>query len=172
MIALAGRFLGPREGAAHHDGIGPAGQRLADIPALAHAAVGDDGHVTAGQLMVIIARGGAIHRGGDLRNAQAEHAAAGAGGPRPDPNQDAGHAAAHQLQGDVVGDRVADENGDFHLAAEFSQLEGFVFGGLMFDSGNGGLDDENIGARLLGNGAKALRPLRNGTDGGQDAGLL
>src|SRR2546421_161474 len=75
VVTLAGRFLGAGEGAAHHDGIRAAGERFANVPAFAHASVGDDGYILARFLEMHIPRGGAIHRGGDLWDAQAKNAA-------------------------------------------------------------------------------------------------
>src|ERR1019366_6001969 len=67
----AWRLLGARERAPDHHSVSPAGKRLADVTALAHAAIGDDGHVLACLFEVVIARRRAIYRRCDLWDAEA-----------------------------------------------------------------------------------------------------
>ncbi len=89
MIAVARRFVRFGESAADHDGVRAAGERFANVAALAHSAVGDDGNVARGFLEIGVARGGAIDRRRDLRHAEAEHAARGAGRARTDADEHA-----------------------------------------------------------------------------------
>ena len=82
VVAAARRLVGAREGRADHDRVGARGERLADVAARRHAAVGDDRHVAAGPLVVEVARGRGVGGGGHLRHAEAEHLAARAGRAR------------------------------------------------------------------------------------------
>ena len=119
MIAVARRFLCLGKSAADHDGVRAAGERFANIAAFAHSAVGDDRNVARSFLEVGIARGRAIDRGSDLRNAEAENAARGAGRAGPDSNQNRGGTAFHDFQSHIVTDGVSDDDRNAHVAAEF-----------------------------------------------------
>ena len=137
------------EGAADHDGVRAAGERLADVAAFAHAAVGDDRNVARCFLEISVARRGAIDRRGDLRDAEPKDAARSAGGARSDADQDRGRTAFHDLEGGVVTDGVADDDRDPHVAAKFRELERFVFGRNVPDRRDGALHDKNVGTRFL-----------------------
>src|SRR5206468_3993956 len=75
VVTGTGRFLSTSERAADHDCIGAASERLANVAAFAHPAVSDDRYVTRRSFEIAVARGRAIDRGSDLRDAQSEHAA-------------------------------------------------------------------------------------------------
>src|SRR5205814_10443311 len=60
MITASRRFMGFGKGASHHNGVGPAGERLANIPAFAHPAVGDDRDKAGSFFEIGVARGRAI----------------------------------------------------------------------------------------------------------------
>ena len=62
MIAASWRFVRLGKRASHHDRICAAGQRLANVPASAHPAIGNDGHVSRGFFEVSVARCRAIDR--------------------------------------------------------------------------------------------------------------
>src|SRR5215467_3109551 len=87
VIAAARRLLGARESGSDHDGVRTRGEGLADVAARGHAAVGDDGHVAAGALVVEIARGRGVGGGRHLGHAETEDLAARAGGAGTDPDE-------------------------------------------------------------------------------------
>ena len=140
-----------------HDGVRAAGERFANVAAFAHSAVGDDRNVARGFLEIGIARRGAIDRGGDLRHAETEDAARGAGRAGPDADENRGRTAFHDLEGDVVADGVADDDRDAHVAAEFFEIERFIFRGNVADRRDGALHDENIRAGFLRDRAEFAR---------------
>src|ERR1700694_5576390 len=51
-VAMPPRLLGAGEGGADQDRVGARGERLANVAAGGHSAVGDDGHVAARPLVV------------------------------------------------------------------------------------------------------------------------
>src|SRR5439155_16797119 len=81
VITAARRFVGFGKGASHHDSVGPAGERLADVPALTHSAIGDDRHKARRFFEIGVARGCAIDRGRNLWHTKAETAARSASPP-------------------------------------------------------------------------------------------
>ena len=64
--------MAPASGDAEHDGVGAAGDRLGDVAAGVHAAVGDEVDVDAGLVEVAHAGGPGVGDGGGLRHADAE----------------------------------------------------------------------------------------------------
>ena len=140
-----------------HDGIRAAGERFANIAALAHSAIGDDRNVTRSFLEIGIARRRAIDGGGDLRHAQAEHAARSAGRAGTDADQHRRRTAFHDLERHLVTDGVADDDRDPHLAAKFREIERFIFGGNVPHGRDRALHDENIRARFLRDRAELAR---------------
>src|SRR5260221_4334621 len=165
MIAAAGRFLGAGEGGADHDGIGTAGERLADVAALGHAAIGDDRDGFPRFLEVGVAGRGAVDGRGDLRHAEPEDPARRAGRAGADADEDAGDAVLHEFKDDAVGNGVADDDRYLARLGEGGEVERLVLAGDVFDGRDGRLDDEEVRARLLGDGGKPLRLLGNGGDG-------
>src|SRR5437868_6984871 len=121
MIASAGSFGGSGEGTPNHDGVGPAGQRFANIAAFAHSPIGNDRNETRRLFEISITGGGTIHRGSDLRNAQAEDTARGTRCARANANQNRGWAAGHDLKCDVVADRVTHNHRYTHVCAKFRE---------------------------------------------------
>ena len=114
--AAAGRLVGARERRADHHGVRAERDRLGDVPAVAHPAVGDHLAVLAGLEHV---RRAGMRDVGDrrrLRHADAEHAAGRAGRARADPDEHAGGAGAHQVQTRVVGGAAADDDRDVESA--------------------------------------------------------
>ena len=87
VVAAAGRLVGARQRRADHHGVGAAGERLRDVAAVPHAAVGDHLHVLAGLEHVLRAGGRHVGDRGGLRDADAEHAARGAGRARADADE-------------------------------------------------------------------------------------
>ncbi len=172
VVAPAGGAFRLGEGGADHDGVRAGGDGLAEVAALLDAAVGDDGHVAAGPLLVGIAGGGAVNGGGDLGHAHAEHLAGGAGGAGADPDEDAGHALLHELEAGRVADAVADHDGHLDLLDHLRENEPAVALGDVAGGGDGGLDDEDIAAGFLDDGGEPLGVGGDERDGAGDAGLL
>src|SRR6266850_2113608 len=170
VVAAARRLGGPREGGADHDRVGARREGLADVAAGRHAAVGDDRHVAAALLVVLIARGGGVRGGGHLRHPEPEHLAARAGGARAHTDQHAVDAGIHQLQARLVGDAVADDQRDGELLLELAEVHRCVLGGDVARRGHGRLHDEDVGAGFLRDLGEALGALRDrGHDGGTAA---
>src|SRR5436190_5024735 len=116
-------FLGARERRADHHGIGTARDRLRDVAAGAHPAVGDDVAVLAGLEHVLRAGGRDVDDRGRLRNADPEHAARRAGGARADADEDADGAGAHEVQARRVRRAPADDARHRHLGGELLEVE-------------------------------------------------
>ena len=110
VVAAARRLVGARERRAEHHRVGAARDRLGDVAAVAHPAVGDHLHVVAGLEHVL--RAGRRHVGdrGRLRHADPEHAAGRADRARADADEHAGRAGPHQVQPGVVGGAAADDH--------------------------------------------------------------
>src|SRR5688500_12424956 len=160
VIALAGRLVGTGEGRADHDRVGTGRERLAHVAARRHAAVGDDRDVPAGALVMEVARRGGVGGGGHLRHAEAEHLAARARRTRPDADEEPVGADFHQLEARLVGDDVADHEGDGQLLLELARIDGRVLGRDVSSGGDRGLHHEDVGARLLRDLTEPLGALR------------
>ena len=147
--AAARGLAGPRDRRADHHGIGAAGQALADVAPGHDAAVGDDRHVAAALVEVVVAGGGAVGHGGGLGNADTQHAAAGAGRTGADAHHHAGGTGPHQLQGHLVGDAVADHHRHAEIAAEGLEIEaGLSLGADVLGAHHRGLHEEDLGTGL------------------------
>src|SRR5438105_14157990 len=123
MITASRRFMGFGKGASHHNGVGPAGERLANIPAFAHPAVGDDRDKAGSFFEIGVARGRAIDGGRNLRHAKAEDPARSASCSRPDSHQNRGRSTAHALERHIVADGVANDHGTPNFPTESSEIE-------------------------------------------------
>src|SRR5262245_41707777 len=163
MITTPGRFLRLGERAAHHDCVGAASQRFANVAALAHAAVGNDRHIPRCFFEVSVARCRAVHSGSDLRDSESKHTARSASSSGPDTNQDRSRPALHYFKSHVVSDCVSHDHGDAHLAAKFFKVERLVLRRNMADGGNRTLHNENVSASFLSNPPEFRRSLRNRT---------
>ena len=108
---------------ADHHRVGAAGDRLGDVAAGAHAAVGDHVAVAAGLVQVLAARGRSIGDRGGLGHADPEHATGGARVAGADPDQHTDRARAHQVQGGGVGRAPAHDDGDVEAGDELLQVE-------------------------------------------------
>src|SRR5258705_3098460 len=172
VVAAARGFLGAREGGADHDRVRARGERLADVPAGGHAAVGDYRHVAAGPLVVEVARGRRVRGGGDLRDAETQDLAARARRARPYPDQQRVHAAVHQLEAGLVGDDVADDERDREVLLELADVHRGVLTRDVPRGGHGGLHHEEVGARFLRDLGEALGPLRDRGDQDRATALL
>src|SRR5581483_496751 len=173
VVAAPGSLFGGGEDRAEHDGIGAGGEGLAHGTAVAHAAVGDDRDVAAGLAVVGVAGGGRVDRRGDLRDADAEHFAAGAGGAGADADEHAGDAGLHQLLGGGERDGIADD--DRHVAHVLDQLvedEALLGPADVARAGDGRLHDEDVDAGIARDGRELLRVHRRAGYGGDAAALL
>src|SRR5205085_2833730 len=172
MVATSGRFVRLGKRAAHHDRVCAACQRLANVAASAHAAVGDDRHIPRCFFEVSVSRCRAIDRGSHLRNPESEYTTRSASSSGPDTNQDRSRPALHYLESHIVPNCVSYDHRDTHLTAKFFKIERLVLRRNVTDGGNRALDDENVRASFLRDSAKFRSALRNGTYRGYNAGVL
>ena len=167
--AVAGRLVGARERRADHHRVGAAGDRLRDVAAGAHPAVGDHAAVVAGLEHVLRARGRDVGDRGRLRDADAEHAARGARRAGADADQHAGGARAHQVQAGVVAGAAAEHDRDRQLAHELLEVEHVALAGDVLGRDHGALDDQDVEPRVERQLVPALDLLRGQRRGGDDA---
>ena len=123
VVAAAGRLVGGGERRTDHHRVGAARDRLGDVAAGAHPAVGDDVHVDAGLVEVTDAGAGGVGDGGGLRHADAEHAAAGARVTGADTHEHADRTGAHEVQRGGVRRAPADDDRHVELADELLEVE-------------------------------------------------
>ena len=142
--AAAGRLLGAGQRRADHHRVGAAGDRLRDVAAGAHAAVGDHVAVLAGLQHVLGAGRGDVGDRGRLGDADPEHAAGSAGGAGADPDQDANRAGAHQVQPGRVGGATADHRRHRDLGDELLQVQRLDAGRDVLGGDHRSLDDEDV----------------------------
>ena len=128
VVAAAGRLVRAGERRADHHRVGAARDRLGDVAAGAHAAVGDDVHVHAGLVEVTDARARGVGDRGRLRHTDAEHAAARARVARADADEHADRAGAHEVQRGGVRRAAADDHRQVELADELLQVERLALG--------------------------------------------
>ena len=137
-------LLGRGQRRAEHDGVGPAGDGLGDVPALAHPAVGDHVDVDAGLVEV-------PHAGPRPRRRwpwPGEPRYRGLPGwcrrSRADPDEHAHRPGSHQVQGGLVRGAAPDDDGDVELADEPLQVQRLDRLGDVFGRDHGALDDEHV----------------------------
>ena len=150
----------------------PRRERLADVGADAHAAVGDDRDAHAASPHVLVTRGRDIGRGSHLRHADAEHASCRACGARTDADQDARDAGLHQLERRLVMDAVADDDRDVACPDQLLERELVVRLGRMPRGEHCALDDKDVGACLLNDLGALLGSRRDCRDRTRHAGSL
>ena len=126
FVPRPGRLLGAGQRRADHQHVRAGGDRLGQLAAAAHAAVGDDRHVAAGLGEVRVARRRDVADGGHLRHADAEHLARRARGARADADEDRRGALVHQREGGLGVGRVADRDRDGHVARELGERQRVV----------------------------------------------
>ena len=172
--AAAGRLVGARQRRADHDRVGAARDRLGDVAAVAHPAVGDDLAVLAGLEHVLRAGARDVGDRRRLRHADAEHAARRAGGAGADADEHAGGAGAHEVQRRVVARAAADDDGQRHLADELLEVQrrARLVAGDVLGRDDRALDDEDVQARLERGLVVRAHPLRGQRSGDDDALLL
>ena len=167
--AVARRLEGARQRRADHHRIGAARDRLRDVTARPHAAVGDHAAVVARLEHVLGARGRDVRDRGRLRDADAEHAAGGARRAGADADEHAGRARAHEVQARVVARTAAEHDGDRKLAHELLEVEHVTLARDVLGGDHGALHDQDVQPRVQRQLVPALDLLRGQRRGGDDA---
>jgi len=144
VVATAGRLISACQRRAEHYGVGAAGDRLGDVAAIAHPAVGDHLHVVAGLEHVLRTRRGHVGDRGGLGHADAEHAARGADRSRPDADEHARRARAHEVKALIARDVLRrDDRALDHQDVE-TRLECDVVVGADLLRGQRGRRDDSV----------------------------
>src|SRR5919201_4183225 len=120
--AATRRLACPGERGADHHRVRAAGDRLRYVAPRPHAAVGDHVAVLARLEHVLGARRRHVGDRGRLRDADAEHAARGAGGAGAYPDQHAHGPGAHQVEPGRIGSAAADDARYGDLGDELLQV--------------------------------------------------
>ena len=165
--AVARRLVGARQRRADHHGVGAAGDRLRDVAAVAHAAVGDHLAVLARLEHVLGAGRRDVGDRRRLRDADAEHAARGARRAGADADEHGRRAGAHQVQAGVVARAAAEHDRDRQLADELLEVEHVTLGRDVLGRDHGALDHEDVEPGVERELVVALDLLR-GERGGRD----
>jgi hypothetical protein len=110
------------ECASDHHCVSPASQGLTDVPSLTHPAVGNNRHVPAAPLQVIISGGCTIHRRGDLRYAETQDAPRSASCAWSYADQDSGDPALKNFEGDLKANGISDDNRTAQIFAQFGKI--------------------------------------------------
>ena len=155
--APAGRLGGASERRPEHQDIGAGRDRLGELAAAAHPAVGDHRDIAPGLGEIGVTRRGDIADRGDLRNADPEDLAGRAGGARPDPDEDGRGPLLHQRERRLGVGRVADGDGDRHEPGEVVERQRVVAGRQVAGA------DETCSGR--GTGRRRARRRTGRTDG-------
>ena len=143
--AAAGRLLGAGERGAEHQCIRAGRDRLGQLAAAPHPAIGDDRDIAAGLGQEGITRGRDVADRGHLRDADPEHLAGRARRAGTDADEDRRGALVHQREGGLRVGRVPDRDGDRHVPGELRERERVVFGGEVAGRRDLALDEEQIG---------------------------
>ena len=164
--APSGRFVGAGQRRADHDRVGAQGDRLGDVAAVAHPAVGD--HLAVLARLEHVRRASVSHVGdrGRLRYADAEHAAGGTSCARSDADEHAGRAGAHQVKTRLVGGATANHYRHVERRDELLEVQGLGDRGHVFPGYDCALDHEHVQAGLQGDlvvGENSLRGERSRT---------
>ena len=147
VVAAAGRLDRPRERRADHDRVGAADDRLGDVAAGTHPAVGDDVDVAAARLVEVAhPRARRVSDRGSHRNTDPEHAAGGAGVARADTDQQAGRTGAHEVQRGGERRAAADDHGHIEVTDEALQVQRLGSAGNVLRADDRALDDEQVDA--------------------------
>ncbi len=128
VISATGRLVRRCERGADHHCVGTARDRLGDVAAGRHAAVGDDVHVDARLVEVANASARGVGDRGRLWYADTENASGGARVTRTDADENRDRARAHEVQGGRVRRATTDDDRELELADELFQVEGLASG--------------------------------------------
>ena len=118
---------------------------------------------------MLVAGRGHVGRGRDLGHADPEHAAGSARRAGTDPDEDAGDAGFHELQGRVVLHAVADDDWNFAHANKVLERELVVRARRVPRRQHGALDDVDVSARLLDDLGALLGACRHGRNGARNS---
>ena len=168
--AAAGGVGGAGERGAEHHGVRAAGDRLDDVAAGAHAAVGDDVHVAAAGLVEVVAAGG-----GDVgdrrrhRRVDAERAPGGVRGAAAEADEHAGRTGAHEVQGRRVGGGATDDDRHVELVDEALEVQRLGAAGDVLGRHRRAADDEQVDAGVDDGLPQLLGALRGEGAGDGDA---
>src|SRR5262245_33793286 len=168
----ARRLVRAGERGAEHHRVRAARDRLGDVTAGTHAAVGDDVHVDARLVEVADAGAGGVGDRGGLRHAHTEHTARRALVPGADTDEDADRARPHEVQRGGVRRAAADDDRQLELADELLEVQ--RLGGLrdVLGGHHRALDDENVELGVEDELGVPLDALRGERRARRDAGRL
>ena len=170
--ALARRFGGTGQRSAQHDSVGTQRERLDETARRTHAAIGDHLHVpSAGLVHVIAACLGHIRNGRGHRGLHADRRARGGNGAAAEPDQHAGRAGAHQVQGRRIVGRTADDDRHVQVIDEPLEVQRLVRVRHVFGGDHCAADDEQIDAGVHHGGVELLRALGRQGAGDRDTGV-
>ena len=165
---VPGRLVGARERRADHHGVGAAGDRLGEVAAVAHPAVGDHLAVVARLEHVLGAGRRDVGDRGGLRHADPQHAARGARRARADADQHGRRAGPHQVQPGVIARAAAHHDRDRQLADELLEVEHVPLRGDVLGRDDRALDHEDVEPGVERELVVALHALRRERRRGDD----
>ena len=139
-----GRLGGRRQRCAHHHRVRSAHDRLGDVTAGGHAAVGDDVDVHACLVEVTHASGTRVGDGRGHGDADAQHPARRPGRTGTSADQHACRAGAHEVEGRLVRRAPADHHGDLVVTDEVLQVQGLAVARHVLRRHDRALDHEQI----------------------------
>src|SRR5918996_1764972 len=172
VVTAARRLVRAGKRRANHDGVGAAGDRLGDVAAGSHPAVGDDVHVAPRVEEMLRACRGRVGDCRRLRNAYAEHASGRARGPGADADEHSCGAGAHEVQRGVLRRAAADDDGNWQLRDELLQIEHGAVRRHVLGRDHRALNDEHVEARAERDLVVVAHALRREGAGCEDAGRL
>src|SRR4030042_1282270 len=123
VISSTGSFFGLSEDGAQHYSVSAAGDGFADITAVAHAAVRDNGNIPSRRLMVILPGCSTIDYRCSLGYSHAEDFPGSASRARSHANKHATDTGLHELDTCVVTHTVAYDYRYRHLLHQFREYE-------------------------------------------------
>ncbi len=171
VIAVARRLRRPGERRPDHDSVGAERQRLGDVAAAGHAAIGDDVHVPSAGFVQVVAPGrGHVGDRGRHRDRDAEHGGRRVTGAAAEAGQHARGAGAHQVQRGGVRRAAADDHRHVQLVDELLQVERLGLTGHVLGRHRRAADHEDVDARVDDRLVVAHGPLRRQPGRGGDAG--
>ena len=146
----AWRLLGARQRRADHHGVRARGDSFRDVPACAHAAVGDDVAVLTGLEHVLGPRGRDVGDCGGLGNPDSKNPARRARGAGTDADEDANRPGTHEVQSGGVGRTAADDARHGHFADEPLEVERLGLRRDVLRRDHRSLDHEDVEPGLQG----------------------
>ena len=142
------RLVRARERRSEHDGVRAQRDRLRDVAAVAHTAVGDHLAVLARLQHVRRACVRDVRNRGRLRHADAEHAACRARRSGADAHEHAGRTRAHEVKPRVIGRTPAHDDGHVERRDELLQVQRLGHRRDVLAGDDRPLDHEHVESRL------------------------